>query len=29
MLVLTKITYCMDGQLICLSGHFETAAFSR
>jgi len=29
MLVLTKMTYCRDGQLICLAGHFELAAFSR
>jgi len=23
MLILTKITYCRDGQLIWLEGHFE------
>jgi len=28
MLVLTEITYCRDGQLICLAGHFEKAGFS-
>jgi len=28
MLVLTKITYCRDGKLICLAGHIEVAAFS-
>jgi len=27
-LVLTKITYCRDGHLIWLAGHFEMAAFS-
>jgi len=27
MLVLTKITYCRDGQLIWLRGHIEKAAF--
>jgi len=26
-LVLTKIIYCRDGQLIWLAGHFEMAAF--
>jgi len=29
MLVLTKITYCRDEQLIWLTDHFEMAAFSR
>jgi len=29
MLVLTKITYYGDVQLIWLEGHFEMAAFSR
>jgi len=28
-LVLIKITYCRDGQLIWLGDHFEKAAFSR
>jgi len=28
MLVLTKITYCRDGQLIWLAGHVEITAFS-
>jgi len=28
MLVLIKITYCRDGQLLWLQGHFEKAAFS-
>jgi len=27
MLVLIKMTYCRDGQLIWLEGHFEKAAF--
>jgi len=26
--VLIKITYCSDGQLLWLEGHFEKAAFS-
>jgi len=28
MLVLIEITFCRDGQLIWLEGHFEKAAFS-
>jgi len=28
MLVLKKIAYCRDGQLIRLAGHYEMAAFS-
>jgi len=29
MLVLIKITYCEDGQLMWLKGHFEKFVFSR
>jgi len=29
MLVLTKITYCRDGQIVWSAGHFEMAAFCR
>jgi len=28
MLVLIEITYCKDGQLIWLGGHFQKAVFS-
>jgi len=29
MLVLMKIIYCWDGQLIWLGGHFDKVTFSR
>jgi len=28
MRVVIKITFCKDGQLICLGGHFEKAVFT-